>query len=161
MTAKKIENVTSIRPGNAFLGSNDAQRHAHDPTRIAMFSDAARGVETRAQQRNRECEAHAGEAIPGLLSDIVVTHILRSEYFDDPADLARLQVVSCATRDAVAATGLAVEELNATDAMFDGRLSVLKRMQRQGLLHVPEGYLCNAAARSGQLEELKKLRKNS
>ena len=27
-------------------------------------------------------EAYAGEAIPGLLNDIVVTHVLRSEYFD-------------------------------------------------------------------------------
>ena len=47
----------------------------------------------------------AGEAIPGLLNDIVVTHVLRSEHFDDPADLARLPAVSRAMRDAVAATG--------------------------------------------------------
>ena len=34
--------------------------------------------------------ADAQDAIPGLLNDIVITHVLRAEYFDDPADLARL-----------------------------------------------------------------------
>tara|TARA_B110000261_G_scaffold66578_1_gene78045 strand:+ start:3541 stop:3741 length:201 start_codon:yes stop_codon:yes gene_type:complete len=29
--------------------------------------------------------ADAQDAIPGLLDDIVVTHVLRSENFDDPA----------------------------------------------------------------------------
>ncbi len=46
----------------------------------------------------------AQDAIPGLLDDIVVTHVLRSDYFDDPADLARLPAVSRSMRDAVAAT---------------------------------------------------------
>ena len=54
---------------------------------------------------NASNTANAGEAIPGLLNDIVVTHILRSENFDDPADLARLPAVSRAMRDAVAARG--------------------------------------------------------
>ena len=70
-----------------------------------MSSDATLGVETRARKRKDERDANAGEAIPGLLNDIVITHILRSEYFDDPADLARLPAVSRAMRDAVAATG--------------------------------------------------------
>ena len=56
------------------------------------------------------------EAIPGLLNDIVVTHVLRSEHFDDPADLARLPAVSRAMRDAVAATGLTFEEFDENDA---------------------------------------------
>jgi len=34
--------------------------------------------------------ADAQDAIPGLLDDIVITHVLRSEHFDDPAALARL-----------------------------------------------------------------------
>ena len=43
----------------------------------------------------------AGEAIAGLLNDIVITHVLRSEHFDDPADLARLPAVPCGeSRDA-------------------------------------------------------------
>jgi hypothetical protein len=43
------------------------------------------------------------EAIPGLPDHLVVTHILRPEYFDDPADLTRLRLVSRAMRDTVAA----------------------------------------------------------
>jgi len=81
-----------------------------------MSSDATLGVETRARKKKRErrdaTAANAGEAIPGLLNDIVVTHVLRSENFDDPADLARLPAVSRAMRDAVAATGLQFEELD-------------------------------------------------
>jgi hypothetical protein len=41
----------------------------------------------------------------------VVTHVLRSEHFDNPADLARLPAVSRGMRDAVTATGLEFEEL--------------------------------------------------
>ena len=101
--------------------------------------------------------ADAQDAIPGLLNDIVVTHVLRSVYFDDPADLARLPEVSRAMRDAVAATGLQFEELREDEAVELGRLNVLKRMQRQGRLSRKER-LCEAAARTGQLEELKLLR---
>ena len=54
----------------------------------------------------------AGEAFPRLPDHLVVTHILRSEYFDNPADLARLPAVSRAMRDAVADTGLQFEELS-------------------------------------------------
>ena len=90
----------------------------------------------------------AQDAIPGLLNDIVVTHVLRSEHFDDPADLARLPAVSRAMRDAVAATGLQFEELGEDEAVELGRLNVLKRMQRQGRLSRKER-LCEAAARTG------------
>ena len=123
-----------------------------------MSSTATLGVETRARQRKRERrDANAGEAIPGLLNDIVVTHVLRSENFDDPADLARLPAVSRAMRDLVAATGLEFEELNETEAVNLGCLSALKRLQRGGRLSRRER-LCEAAARSGHLEELQLLR---
>ena len=73
------------------------------------------GMETRAsKKKSSRRDAHAanaGEAIPRLLNDIVIEHVLRTEYFDDPADLARLPAVSCAMRDAVAATGLRFGEL--------------------------------------------------
>ena len=91
---------------NANLGSLDAQRRAHTThTRIAMSSNATSGVETPSCKRKREIRdagaANAGEAIPGLLNDIVITHVLRSEHFDDPADLARLPAVPCGeSRDA-------------------------------------------------------------
>ena len=103
--------------------------------------------------------ADAQDAIPGLLDDIVVTHVLRSEHFDDPADLARLPAVSCVMRDAVAETGLRFEELAEEEALKLGCLSALKRLQRGGNLSRQER-LCEAAARSGQLEELKVLREN-
>ena len=101
--------------------------------------------------------ADAQEAIPGLLDDIIVTHILRTEHFDDPADLARLPAVSRAMRDAVAMTGLGFEELGENDAVELGCVSALQRRQRRGLLSRQE-YLCEAAARSGHLEKLQALR---
>ena len=78
-----------------------------------MSSDLTLGVETRAKKRKRERrDAYALGAIPGLPDHLVVAHVLRSEYFDDPADLARLKAVSRAMRDAVVATGLRFEELD-------------------------------------------------
>ena len=97
--------------------------------------------------------ADAQEAIPRLPDHLVVAHILRSEYFD----LARLPAVSRAMRDAVAATGLRFEELAEDEAVELGCLSALQRRQRGGRLSRQE-LLCQAAARSGQLEELKALR---
>ena len=103
--------------------------------------------------------ADAQEAIPGLPDHLVVTHILRTEYFDDPADLARLPAVSRGMRAAVAETELRFEELTEICAANLGCLSALKRLQRRGCLSHRE-YLCEAAARSGQLEELKALHEN-
>ena len=145
-----------------FFLSLDAQRRAHDTqgTSFAMSSNATFGVETHARKRQREtCErdANAGEAIPRLPNHLVVEHILRTEYFDDPADLARLPAVSRGMRDAVAATGLAFEELGEYEAANLGCLSAVQRRQRRGLLSRQER-LCQAAARSGQLEELQVLR---
>ena len=121
-----------------------------------MSSTATLGVETRMRKRKRDAHvANAGEAIPGLLNDIVVTHVLTSENFDDPADLARLPAVSRAMRDAMAATGLRFEELVGYRAVNIGCLSAVERLQRRGMLHAQEReYLCHAAARRGQLEEL-------
>ena len=99
-----------------------------------MSSDATLGVETRSRKKKRErrdaTAANAGEAIPGLLNDIVVTHVLRSENFDDPADLARLPAVSRTMRDTVAATGLRFEEIDEDDAVELGCLSALERLER-------------------------------
>jgi hypothetical protein len=101
---------------NAFLGSHDAQRRAQYPSQNP--SNAMSGKKARARKKKKERHdanaadtANAGEAIPGLLNDIVVTHFLRSGHFDDPADLARLPAVSRAMRDAVAATGLQFKQL--------------------------------------------------
>ena len=146
----------------AFLGSRDAQRRAHDT--LNMSSDAAHTAMTAAIGglaivTTPESLADAQDAIPGLPDHVVVTHILRSEYFDDPADLARLPAVSRAMRDAVADTGLQFEELDEWKAAELGCLSALKRRKRGGRLSYQER-LCQAAARSGKLEELKVLRAN-
>jgi|TARA_B110000305_G_scaffold27959_1_gene26031 hypothetical protein len=50
-------------------------------------------------------------AIPGLPTEVVVFHVLKSENFRDPGHLAQLRVVSHAFRDAVAATGHPVIDL--------------------------------------------------
>jgi hypothetical protein len=72
-------------------------------TPTAMDSSAwARGTVTPATVVHR---SFPQALIPGLPDHLVVAHILRSEYFDDRADLARLPAVSRAMRDAVAATG--------------------------------------------------------
>ena len=105
-------------------------------------------------------DANAGEAIPGVLNDVVIARILKPEYFDDPADLARLRVVSSAMRDAVAATGFQFELLDEYRAAELGRLRSLEYLQRKGRLWRQE-YLCEAAARSGKLEKLKTFRQNN
>jgi hypothetical protein len=126
-----------------------------------MSGKKARARKKKSERRDANAAnmANAGEAIPGLLNDIVVTHILRSEHFDDPADLARLPAVSGAMRNAVAETGLQFEELNEVAAIKLGCLSALRRLERGGRLSRQE-YLCGAAAMTGQFEELKVLREN-
>ena len=143
----------------------EASKHndAHT-TPSAMSSDAPHNADTFvngtiAAVGTPASLADAQEAIPGLLDDIVVTHVLRSEHFDDPADLARLPAVSRAMRDAVAATGLGFTELNEDDAVELGCLSAVRRLRRRGILSY-RPYVCAAAARSGLLEELKVLRAN-
>ena len=92
------------------------------------------------------------EAIPGLPDHLVVTHILRTEYFDDPADLARLPSVSRAMRNAVAGTGLRFKELIGESAANIGCVSAVERLLRRGIL--PRAYLCHAAARSRNSREV-------
>ena len=87
-----------------------------------MESDIA----TPAHQNDSE------EAFPGLPNHVAIQHILRSEYFDDPADLARLPAVSRAMRDTMAVTGLEFKELGEQRAVDLGCLCALQRLQRGG-----------------------------
>jgi hypothetical protein len=57
--------------------------------------------------------ATPSEALPGLPLDVIVTHVLSRKNLPDPADLARLRVVSHAMRDAVTMRGRKVAELEA------------------------------------------------
>ena len=148
-----------------FFPFSEASTHndAHT-TPSAMSLNATLGVETRASKRKRACRdataANAGEAIPRLPNDIVITHVLNSEYFDDDADLARLPAVSRVMRDAMATTGLRFRELDEEEAVELGCLRAVLRRQRRGLLSRPER-VCETLARSGQLEKLKLFRENN
>ena len=117
-----------------------------------MAVDAALGVETRARKRKRDQE---GVAIPGLPSDVAL--LIVKVHLPDPADLAVLRAVSKGMRDAVDATELEIEELDEDDAVERGYLSTLKCLHRRGRLY-NKGLVCTAAARNGDLEELKALR---
>ena len=121
-----------------------------------MVVDAPRGVETHEREIQRNLDAQAGVAIPGLPFDVVVTHVLREDNLPDPADIARIRVVSRGMRDAVDATGRRIAELGEDDAVSRGCSTKLRCLQRQGRLSRKEN-LCQAAARSGQFEELKAL----
>ena len=148
---------------------------AHD-TRTTPRSDRNRPALTYRDNMTATNQPHAGQAIPGLLNDIVTTFVFRSDFLPDTRDLARLRAVSCAMRDAVDATGREVKELNALEAAEIGCISVLERLHQNGLLSPPEithvpfpassnvvdvGQLYRVTARSGQLEVLKWLRAKS
>jgi hypothetical protein len=94
-------------------------------------------------------------AIPGLPTEVVVFHVLKSENFRDPGHLAQLRVVS----HAVAATGHPVNDLTEEQYVELGCVNALQRLQRGGTLSKEE-LLCEVAARCGQLEELQQLREN-
>jgi hypothetical protein len=158
-----------IRGRNAFSEASKrrSQNEAHTThndthtTPSMMSSDAALTAVTAAIggvaiATTPASPTDAQEAIPSLPDHLVVALILRSEHFDDPADIARLQAVSRAMRDAVAAMGLRFEELSDWEAVQLGCLSALERRQRQGRLSRRE-LLCETAARGGQLEKLKVL----
>ena len=117
-----------------------------------MSSAAARGPETRASQKKRVLDAHVGEVIPGLPEHLVVEHILTQKNLPDTLTLARLTVVSRAIRDAVAATGRRVEELNRLDAAKLGCFSSLQHWRRRDrLVH---RHVTNFAAWGGHLDML-------
>ena len=109
-----------------------------------MACKKARAREKKSERRDANA-ANTGEAFPRLPDHLVVTHILRSEYFDDDADLARLPAVSRAMRDLVAETGLRFKELDENLAVELGYVSAVQRMQRPGRLSRQE-LLCQAAA---------------
>ena len=120
-----------------------------------MVAAASCGVETRARKRKRDLAAQAGVAIPGLPFDVAVSIV--EKHLPDPADLAVLRAVSRGMRDAVDATGRKVMLFDGYGAAVRGYLTTLKRLRRRGRLS-DERCLCAAAARIGDLAELKALR---
>ena len=111
----------------------------------------------KARCKKARATAHnAGEAIPGLPQDVVVTHILRSD--TDPIVIARLRAVSRPMRDAVDQTGLFVEEMPTERAAELGCLDTLHHQLLKGRLS--KSIVCEFAAHGGHLEVLKWLRAN-
>jgi hypothetical protein len=138
-----------------------------------MTDDEPR-VQPRRRRRSRRRDARddtaaattqpdSKEFSPELPVDVLVSHVLREENLPDPADLAVVRAVCKSMRDAVDASG----RLSFTAYRHSGRwaaergyLTTVRYLHRRGLLDRME-YLCEAAARSGQLEELKRLRARS
>ena len=96
--------------------------------------------------------------IASLPVDLIATHVLR--HVRDPMDLARLRAVSQGMRAAVDATGREITDVaDPRKAEALGFLTTLRHMHSRGRLKSTDhDMLCNAAARSGQFEELKVLR---
>ena len=101
--------------------------------------------------------ANAPGGFSSLPLEVISTHILRSDFLPEPGDLGRLRAVSHWMRNAVDATGRAIKKLSDVEAMQLGNVSLLKDRHSRGVLR-NKSLLCAAAARSGQLEELKALR---
>ena len=101
--------------------------------------------------------AAARKDISSLPLDVFSTHILSSEFLQEIADLGRLRAVSKGMRDAVDATGREIEKLSDREAADLGHVSLLKDRHMRGVLK-DECLTCAAAARNGDLEELKALR---
>ena len=101
-------------------------------------------------------ESSASDAFVELVQEgLVMNRVL--EHLPDSADVARLRAVCREVRDAVDATGRELKEMSAEEAVEDGCLDTVLRMILGGRLS-DKKFLCYAAARSGQLKELKLLR---
>ena len=127
---------------------------------FTLLSDAVKRAlrRVRAAPATDTQQSSPQEAIPGLPDHLVVAYVLRSENFDDPADLTRLPAVSRAMRDAVTATGNRLEhKFSAARIASLGSVSAMERLQRGGRLP-NQKYLSWAAARSGNFEKLQEYR---
>ena len=87
----------------------------------------------------------------------VISHILRSEFLPEPKDLGRLRAVCKGLRDAVDLTGRKIKKMSDELAVEGGYLSLLKDRHSRGVLKYKH-LVCAAAARNGDLKELKALR---
>ena len=110
-----------------------------------------------ARRRRRTRRPEAPDLFSSLPLDVISTHILRSDFLPETGDLGRLRAVSKRMRDAVDATGREIKNLSNAEAAELGDVSLLKDRHSRGLLG-DEYLLCAAAARNGDLKELKALR---
>jgi hypothetical protein len=126
-------------------------------TEIRFFVKEVPVDDTLPSTENRQGgESSASDAFVELVQKgVVMTRVL--EHLPDSADVARLRAVCREVRDAVDATGRELKEKSAEEAVEAGCLDTVRRMILGGRLS-DNKYLCHAAARSGQLKELKLLR---
>jgi hypothetical protein len=82
-----------------------------------------------------------------------------SRTFSELSILTTPQISHGSQRDAMAETGLRFEKLDEYEAADRGCVSAVERMQRGGRLSHQQ-FLCQAAARSGNLEKLKQFRRD-
>ena len=84
-----------------------------------------------------------------LPPDVISTHVLRSDFLPEPADLGRLRAVSIGMRDAVDATGRAIMKLSNRDVTNLGHVSLLKDRHSRGLLKDDERTLVFVSQQRG------------
>ena len=142
LEAREREAEASVREMKARL--KDAERHL----------DAIRAELEAARLTPEEAKAMRC-GLWSLPPAVISEHILSSDFLPDPTDVAWFRAVSTTMRDAVAASGRELKKPEEEEAVEKGYLSTLKHMRSGGEL------LCAAAASSGQLEELKALRKEN
>ena len=143
---KVVERVRGLEP---------RVRELEARVEVAETQRDAMRAELEAARRTPEEETGLSSLPPHVISK----HILRSDFLPEPGDLGRLRAVCRGMRDAVDATGRKIEKLSSEDAANLGYLSLLKDRRSRGVLQ-SDSFLCVAAARSGQLEELKWARAN-
>ena len=143
---KVVERVRGLEP---------RVRELEARVEVAETQRDAMRAELEAARRTPEEET----GLSSLPLDVISTHILRSDFLPEPGDLCRLRAVSRRMRDAVDATGREIRNLSDLKAMDLGYVSLLKDRHSRGVLQ-SDSFLCVAAARSGQLEELKWARAN-
>jgi hypothetical protein len=163
--------VERVRGLEARARETEARLEAAETQRDAMRAELEAALRTLEEEKKamrrdssslplplpHSLSSVSGEPIPGLPGHLVVAHILGSDKLPDPTDLARFSAVSRGMRKAVAETKRTLKEPNEEEAVMKGYLSTVKHMHSRGRLSRKEA-LCAAAARTGQLGELKSLR---
>ena len=151
--AKSIFIVTSEKNASAHKHS----RATHDTDTTGTSTSTMGCVTSKSNDTLVNSAAKPRGDFSSLPPHVISTHILRSDFLPEPGDLGRLRAVSHWMRNAVDATGRAIKKLSDVEAMQLGNVSLLKDRHTRGVLR-NKSLLCAAAARSGQLEELKALR---
>jgi hypothetical protein len=151
LEAFKRDTQKRVRGLEARVRETEARVEVVETQRDAMRA------ELEEMRRTLEKEVKATRfGFSSLPLDVIASIV--EKHLPDPADVAVLRAVSKGTRDAVDATGRKVEEFEEDDAVARGYLSTLKCLRRRGRLS-DERVLCAAAARIGDLEALKALRR--